>query len=46
MYSVENFLETEFFKIPKKIDNNADKNDRFWNAIEFLSKYIKKDPTV
>jgi hypothetical protein len=42
-YSVEQFLELEFFK--GKSEHMSKKIDRFYAAIEFISKSLKKDPS-
>ena len=44
-FSIDQFFETEFFK-GSKSDQMTTKVARFWSAIEFLSKHIKKDATV
>jgi hypothetical protein len=42
-YSVEQFLEQDFFE--GESDLMSKKIERFYSAIEFISKYLKKDPS-
>jgi len=42
-YSVEQFLEYDFFK--GKSEYMSKKIERFYSAIEFVSKSLKKDPS-